>query len=71
MTLVNRLWNFHLTLCFCSLGFVVSLPVLATWSIVAVDETTQDVGSAGASCTGFIAGIVELAPEHGVIVNLS
>ena len=71
MTYVKKVWNFHLALCICSLGFVVSLPVLATWSIVAVDETTQDVGSAGASCTGFIAGIVELAPEHGVIVNLS
>lgn len=40
----------------------------ATWSIVAVDRTTREVGSAGASCTGFVAGIVALAPGHGVIV---
>lgn len=40
----------------------------ATWSIVAVDEATGEVGSAGASCTGFVAGIVGVAPGHGVIV---
>ncbi len=40
----------------------------ATWSIVAVDPKTQEVGSAGASCTRFVAGIVGLAPGHGVIV---
>jgi uncharacterized Ntn-hydrolase superfamily protein len=41
---------------------------LATWSIVAVDAETKEVGSAGASCTGFVAGIVGVAPGHGVIV---
>ena len=40
----------------------------ATWSIVAVDRTTRAVGSAGASCTGFIAGIVAISPGHGVMV---
>ena len=40
----------------------------ATWSIVAVDRVTREVGSAGASCTGFVAGIVGLAPDRGVIV---
>jgi len=40
----------------------------ATWSIVAVDRTTREVGSAGASCTGLVAGIVGLAPNRGVIV---
>lgn len=40
----------------------------ATWSIVAVDAVTNEVGSAGASCTGFVAGIVGIAPGHGVIV---
>ncbi len=48
----------------------VSVPTVAssTWSIVAVDPETKEVGSAGASCTGFVAGIVGLAPGHGVIV---
>jgi uncharacterized Ntn-hydrolase superfamily protein len=40
----------------------------ATWSIVAVDRVTREVGSAGASCTAFVAGIVGLAPGRGVIV---
>jgi uncharacterized Ntn-hydrolase superfamily protein len=40
----------------------------ATWSIVAVDPRTREVGSAGASCTPYVAGIVALAPGHGVIV---
>jgi hypothetical protein len=38
-----------------------------TWSIVAVDGATREVGSAGASCTGFVAGIVGLVPDRGVI----
>ncbi|HYG61310.1 MAG TPA: DUF1028 domain-containing protein [Thermoanaerobaculia bacterium] len=40
----------------------------ATWSIVAVDPETRQVGSAGASCTPFVAGIVAVAPGKGVIV---
>lgn len=40
---------------------------LGTWSIVAVDAATREVGSAGASCTGFVAGILDLAPGKGVI----
>ena len=40
----------------------------ATWSIVAVDPRTREVGSAGASCTPYVAGIVALAPGHGAIV---
>lgn len=40
----------------------------ATWSIVAVDPRTGEVGSAGASCTPFVAGIVGVAPGYGVIV---
>lgn len=49
-------------------GLLVSRPGTATWSIVAVDPETREVGSAGASCTGFVAGIVGLAPDRGVIV---
>src|SRR3712207_2405765 len=33
----------------------------ATWSIVAVDPRTREVGAAGASCTPFVVGIVGLA----------
>lgn len=40
----------------------------ATWSIVAVDPQTREVGSAGASCTPYVAGIVALAPGRGAIV---
>ena len=50
------------------MSFMFPGPGLATWSIVAVDAETKEVGSAGASCTGFVAGIVGIAPGHGVIV---
>lgn len=40
----------------------------ATWSIVAVDPRTREVGAAGASCTPFVVGIVGLAPGRGAIV---
>jgi len=43
-------------------------PAAATWSIVAVDARTREVGSAGASCTPYVAGIVALAPGRGAIV---
>ncbi|MGH9941700.1 MAG: DUF1028 domain-containing protein, partial [Pyrinomonadaceae bacterium] len=37
----------------------------ATWSIVAVDPRTKEVGIAGASCTDFVFGIAGLAPGKG------
>ncbi|MDF2544524.1 MAG: hypothetical protein K0S47_4242 [Herbinix sp.] len=40
----------------------------ATWSIVAVDPVTGEVGSAGASYTPAVWVIVGLAPGHGVMV---
>lgn len=40
----------------------------ATWSIVAVDPDTGEVGSAGASCTSYVAGIVSFVPGRAVIV---
>ena len=43
-------------------------PASATWSIVAVDARTREVGAAGASCTPFVVGIVGLAPGRGAIV---
>ncbi len=44
------------------------LPVAsATWSIVAVDPETEEVGIAGATCGPFVWGIAGLAPGHGVV----
>ncbi len=40
----------------------------ATWSIVAVDADTQQVGAAGATCGPFVWGIAQLAPGHGAVV---
>ncbi|MAG96052.1 MAG: DUF1028 domain-containing protein [Alphaproteobacteria bacterium] len=45
-----------------------SAPALATWSIVAVDTASGEVGSAGASCTNSVGGIVGIVPGKGVIV---
>ncbi|HTU99479.1 MAG TPA: DUF1028 domain-containing protein [Luteitalea sp.] len=51
-----------------ALVLTAAAPAAATWSIVAVDPSTREVGSAGASCTPYVAGIVALAPGRGVIV---
>jgi uncharacterized Ntn-hydrolase superfamily protein len=59
-----RHWLF---VCFLTAVFCAS-PASGTWSIVAVDQSTGEVGSAGASCTDFVAGIVGIQPGHGVIV---
>ena len=51
-----------------------SLPLLfpnvcnATWSVVAVDPKTKEVGVAGASCTDFVFGVAGVVPGRGVIV---
>jgi uncharacterized Ntn-hydrolase superfamily protein len=39
----------------------------ATWSIVATDSETSEVGIAGASCTGEVEVIGGLVPGHGAI----
>ncbi len=52
----------------CALVLMLASPAHATWSIVAVDPRTREVGSAGASCTPYVAGIVALVPGHGAIV---
>jgi uncharacterized Ntn-hydrolase superfamily protein len=39
----------------------------ATWSIVAVDQQTREVGVAGASCIGNVQMIAGLAPGRGAI----
>jgi uncharacterized Ntn-hydrolase superfamily protein len=43
-------------------------PALATWSIVAVDTASGEVGSACASCTATVGGIVAIVSGKGVIV---
>jgi uncharacterized Ntn-hydrolase superfamily protein len=40
----------------------------ATWSIVILDPKTQRIGVAGASCTGYVYGIMGLLPGKGVLI---
>lgn len=40
----------------------------ATWSIIAVNRATGEVGIAGASCTSHVSGIGEIVPGKGVVV---
>jgi len=40
----------------------------ATWSIVILDPRTNRIGVAGASCTGYVYGIMGLRPGKGVII---
>lgn len=49
-------------------ALMLASPATATWTIVAVDPETQEVGSAGASCTPFVAGVARLVPGHGAVV---
>lgn len=39
----------------------------ATWSVVAVDPDTREVGVAGATCGPFVWMIAEVAPGHGAV----
>ncbi|MEM7485397.1 MAG: DUF1028 domain-containing protein [Bacteroidota bacterium] len=40
----------------------------ATWSIIAVDRKTGEIGIVGASCTFDVSGIASIEPEKGAIV---
>lgn len=42
--------------------------VFATWSIIAVDRMTGEIGIAGASCTFDVQGIASIVPGKGAIV---
>lgn len=44
-------------------------PAHATWSIVAVDPATGEVGGASATCTPWAQAIFEVVPGKGVIVT--
>jgi uncharacterized Ntn-hydrolase superfamily protein len=39
-----------------------------TWSLIVLDSETREVGVAGASCTGYVAGIAGIVPGKGAIV---
>ena len=45
----------------------VAAPAGATWSIVAVDSQTLEVGIAGASCIGGVDVLAGIAPGRGVV----
>ena len=45
--------------------------VWATWSILAVDPETSQVGIAGATCGPMVWGIAGIAPGHGVVFFFS
>jgi len=49
------------------LPLLLAAPARATWSIVAVDPETREVGIAGASCIGGVEVIAGLAPGHGAV----
>lgn len=40
----------------------------ATWSVIAVDRDTGEIGIAGASCTFDVSGIASIVPGKGAIV---
>lgn len=42
--------------------------VRATWSVIAVDRATGEIGIAGASCTFDVQGIASMVPGKGAIV---
>ncbi|GAB3019473.1 DUF1028 domain-containing protein [Bowmanella dokdonensis] len=45
-----------------------SLPARATWSVIAVDRDTGEIGIAGASCTFDVSGVASIVPGKGAIV---
>jgi uncharacterized Ntn-hydrolase superfamily protein len=50
------------------LGILIKVDLYATWSIIAIDNETGEVGMAGASCTRNVRGIGEYVPGKGVVV---
>jgi CubicO group peptidase (beta-lactamase class C family) len=54
--------------CATLLTVLTSLPSYATWSIIAVDRITGEIGIVGASCTFDVQGIASIVPKKGAIV---
>lgn len=53
----------------CLLAMSVATSARATWSIVAVDPATGEVGGASATCTPWASAIIGVVPGTGVIVT--
>ena len=55
---------------FFTLGLIIlfTTQTYATWSIIAVDRKTGEIGIAGASCTFDVQGIASIVPGRGAIV---
>ncbi|MBT0587578.1 DUF1028 domain-containing protein [Alteromonas oceanisediminis] len=47
---------------------LLSFTTHATWSILAVDKQTGELGVAGASCTSDVSGIASIVPGKGAVV---
>lgn len=60
-----RKFSFCLALTVLSL---VSVTAEATWSVIAVDRDSGEIGIAGASCTFDVQGIASIVPGQGAIV---
>lgn len=59
----------YLGIC-CALMFTIFISTnsYATWSIIAVDHATGEIGIAGASCTFDVQGIASIVPKKGAII---
>ena len=55
-------------LCATLLTLFITIQSYATWSIIAVDRITGEVGIVGASCTFDVSGIASIVPGKGAIV---
>ena len=55
-------------ICVTLLTLLISIPSYATWSIIAVDRKTGEIGIVGASCTFDVSGIASIVPGKGAIV---
>lgn len=47
---------------------ILQMNVFATWSIIVLDNKTQTIGVAGASCTFQVSGIAKIITGKGVII---
>lgn len=55
-------------LCAFIFTMLISSNVNATWSIIAVDRNTGEIGIVGASCTFDVSGIASIVPGKGAVV---
>lgn len=64
-TILKKVGKLSFTL---GLLILVTTHTYATWSIIAVDRKTGEIGVAGASCTFDVQGIASIVPGRGAIV---